>query len=953
MKINKLFAINIAWALILILSSTCLNIISKAQTPTETPTVTPTETPTSTPTRTPVIQTPVTPTPGYLQWPRSDASPNAGCVNSSFGEYRSTHFHAGIDIPGGEEQYALACVDGIILFREKNRGKAGNVVGILDSNGYLIIYAHLSNNGFEDEFPNEDAAITVSTPVGRIGNTGDPSYKPHIHLELRNVLQTPNPKYDERADAYNPLSWLEPPWTPTPTSGNRPPYLMDLYVVPEGSASKIWAKTPAPYFTPLPEPHNSIRIPLPAQTTPTPKVFHARGRLQFMLDAWDRINYGSSKCGVYDIGYYVVGESDWKYRLQFEEIPREFIGKEELVFQKGPPASSGIGPTRYVYRLFMPHSDIPTPTPPMVIEAEPTHLGVFNTLDYPNGTPVVIRFEAKPKNIPGFPPPTPKVEEIVIIPDNPTLWVDCENGDDNNTGRDVLSPLKSIDLALYLSLPGERILVAPGICGQSTGQVFPLDIPADIILEGSGYYYPNGTWLQSDDLWDIISFNDHGNESSRIENFKISGGYTGIYINNSSPNISHTRITSNFDGVWSENQSSPTLFNCVIDNNARYGVNIRGMQFTTLYAEIRNCTISDNASHGILSFLYSKIHVVDSIISNNHQWGIYRGEYSSQLLEYINFYGNTYGAYNYIPFPGTGLIYSDPCHIFGPHGFYYLNHDAPVSGCIDSGSTSAALAGLSDRTTHPEGHVDIGRVDLGFHHETIILTVTPTHTPTPTPSTPTSTPTSGPTATPWPTDTPLPEPVAIGYYHEGFENDLDAWTWSGLWHPVSNNPSSPYYTVYAEISEGEKAFWYGQNATGDYDTGIPNSGSLVSPVILLGDHATLTFRSWEQTEGTALGLDTRHVFISIDYGETWTPVWQSTDNSSEYRTVSLNLSGYAGLPIQLRFTFDTVDEKFNNYRGWFVDDISIGLNPIPATTPMGVFVLVVLVSLILLLKRHQ
>ena len=408
---------------------------------------------------------------------------NAGLVNSTFGEFRSNHFHAGINVPGGDEQFAHACVDGIILFREKDRGKAGNVVGILDSNGYLIIYAHLSDKGFYDDFPPKDAVVNVYTPVGRISNTGDLQYSPHLHLEIRNILPTPDPGYEEKADAYNPLSWLDPPWTPTPTSGNRPPFLNNLYVVPEGSGSEIWVNTPAPYLTPLPDPHKTIQIPLPFQTTPTPKVFHARGKLQFMLDTFDRINDPGSKCGVYDVGYKVAGESEWKYRLQFEEIPKDFISKEELVFQKGPPASSGVHPTRFIYRLFMPVSETPTPTPPMVIEAEPTHLGVFNTLDYPNGTPVVLRFEVKSKELHGFPARIPKVEEIVIIPDNPTFWVDCENGDDDNPGTDPLHPIKSLSEALFWSGPGDRIFIAPGMCNAATGQGFPLGMVDGVVLE--------------------------------------------------------------------------------------------------------------------------------------------------------------------------------------------------------------------------------------------------------------------------------------------------------------------------------------------------------------------------------------------------------------------------------------------------------------------------------------
>ena len=92
-------------------------------------------------------------------------------MNSSFGEYRSDHFHAGIDIPRGEEEFAIASVDGVVLFRE-NQGSAGNVVGILDSNGYLINYLHLSGTNFYSEFPPKGTFVSAGTPIARVGNTG-------------------------------------------------------------------------------------------------------------------------------------------------------------------------------------------------------------------------------------------------------------------------------------------------------------------------------------------------------------------------------------------------------------------------------------------------------------------------------------------------------------------------------------------------------------------------------------------------------------------------------------------------------------------------------------------------------------------------------------------------------------------------------------------------------------
>lgn len=974
MRFSILYASNIICAFLLIISSACLTGNSKAQTPTETPTDTPSETPTETPTATPpdtptfsptrppVFQTPVTPVPGYLQWPRSDALPNAGLVNSTFGEFRSEHFHNGIDIPGGEEQYALACVDGVILFRE-SQGSAGNVVGILDSNGYLNIYLHLSGTNFYTEFPPKDTFVSAGTPIARVGNTGI-SYGPHLHLEIRSVLPTPNPGYKEKADSYNPLSWLSPPWTPTPTSGNRPPYLSNLYVVPEGSGSGIWVKTPAPYMTPLPEPNKSIQIPLPFKTTPTPKVFHARGRLQFMLDAYDKINDPGSKCGVYDIGYKVSGENDWKYRIQFEEIPREFISKEELVFQKGPPAASHIGKpaTKYIYRLFMPYSETPTPTPPMVIEAEPTNKGVFNTLDYPNGTPVVLRFEVKSKAIPGFPDPTPKFEEISIIPSNPDLWVDCDLGNDSmNDCSDPLNPCRTITHALDSAIPGDVIFVAPGFCQDTDGEVFPLNLKEGVTIEGSGYSYPSngGTVVQSIESNPYLFKCEELIDPPVIKALWIVSGYSGVFIKYASPVIRDCQISAHIDaGIRCDVLAHPEIINCLIRNNGGAGISIINTEIEN-GVTIENCTITQNQD-GIACLPHASALIRNNIVTNNGGYGLFINSPSeADLVEYSDFWNNSSGNWNLPPLVGVGVIYENPLFVSGTYGSYYLNHDSPVSPCIDSGSTTAASAGQEDKTTSILGWLDDDRVDMGFHHKVILPTDTPTptegpsETPSPTPSGPTSTPTTGPTQTPYPTDTPFPTAVAIEIFNEGFEGGFDGWQSDGLWRPASRNPASLYYTSYAEVAEGDVSFWYGQNASGDYDTGDTNSGSLTSPVIAIGDHSILMFSSWEQTEGTSAGLDTRKVYISIDYGETWTPIWASTQNASSYRDVVIDLGGYKGLPVQLRFEFDTVDGLYNEYRGWFIDNISIGLGPVPSTTVMGMIVMLVAMSLGLTVLRRK
>ncbi len=200
--------------------------------------------------------------------------------------------------------------------------------------------------------------------------------------------------------------------------------------------------------------------------------------------------------------------------------------------------------------------------------------------------------------------------------------------------------------------------------------------------------------------------------------------------------------------------------------------------------------------------------------------------------------------------------------------------------------------------------------------------------------------------TPWPTESPYPTAIADGFF-EGFgPGSEETWTASGLWHLVSNNPSSPYYSPYSEVFEGEYAFWYGQNATGDYDTGDENNGALISPVIQFGTNSSLSFSSWEQTENGNNGMDLRRVLITYNQGATWDQIYESTDNSSAYRMVSIDVSAYAGFPVQFKLEFDTVDEQYNDYQGWFIDNIQIAA-PIPSMSPIGILATLFLISLII------
>jgi hypothetical protein len=139
------------------------------------------------------------------------------------------------------------------------------------------------------------------------------------------------------------------------------------------------------------------------------------------------------------------------------------------------------------------------------------------------------------------------------------------------------------------------------------------------------------------------------------------------------------------------------------------------------------------------------------------------------------------------------------------------------------------------------------------------------------------------------------------------------WAEDGLWHITTRRSESPSHS-----------WWYGQEATGTYSTGGANSGSLVSKVIDLtgATDATLNFWTYWQTESSSsTKWDKKLVEISTDGGATWSLLQQLS--GSMQGDITMSLQNYCDNVVMVRFRFDTVDKYYNNYEGWFIDDISI------------------------------
>ena len=127
-------------------------------------------------------------------------------LSGTFGELRTNHFHAGLDIKSlnqvsGDPIYASA--GGYISRIKVDEFGYGNSLYIEHPNGFTTLYAHLDNfapeiqeyvkeqqyllKSFEvDLYPGHRFPVEQSQYVANMGNTGF-SFGPHLHFEIRHT----------------------------------------------------------------------------------------------------------------------------------------------------------------------------------------------------------------------------------------------------------------------------------------------------------------------------------------------------------------------------------------------------------------------------------------------------------------------------------------------------------------------------------------------------------------------------------------------------------------------------------------------------------------------------------------------------------------------------------------------------------------------------------------------
>ncbi|NOQ24406.1 MAG: peptidoglycan DD-metalloendopeptidase family protein [Bacteroidales bacterium] len=215
----------------------------------------------------------------------------------NFGEIRSSHFHAGIDIKTqgviGKKIYAVE--NGYISRIKVSVNSYGKTIYINHSNGYTTVYGHLNKfnskldklikeiqyhkNEFEINYipKQNELLVTKGEIIGYSGNSGS-SEGPHLHFEVRETAyQIP----------VNPLFFN------FNITDNIAPVLYNLIIYPLGKRSKINGKNNILHLK-LKQIENKFSICDTSQIAVT-------GKIGFGIEMNDFLNNSRNKCGIYNL----------------------------------------------------------------------------------------------------------------------------------------------------------------------------------------------------------------------------------------------------------------------------------------------------------------------------------------------------------------------------------------------------------------------------------------------------------------------------------------------------------------------------------------------------------------------------------------------------------------------------------------------------------------------------
>ena len=239
----------------------------------------------------------------------------------TFGELRSNHFHAGLDIKTNQKEglNVYAAADGYVSRIKVALWGYGKVIYVTHPNGYTTVYAHLSKFGAgieefvkKDQYKKENyetgniflKADQIPVKKGQIiaysGSTGG-FVAPHLHFEVRNT---------KTENIINPMLFGFLP------EDSIPPKFKNLLIYPIEDSSRVNNS----------EKRASLQFKKIEPTIYSTSQVLASGRVGFGVDVYDQLNGAYNKNGIYGLTMYVNGYKMYQHELEtFSFAKSKFI----------------------------------------------------------------------------------------------------------------------------------------------------------------------------------------------------------------------------------------------------------------------------------------------------------------------------------------------------------------------------------------------------------------------------------------------------------------------------------------------------------------------------------------------------------------------------------------------------------------------------------------------------